>query len=163
MRDYFKEAIISKNTDEISPDIAELINTDINNYREYMVKQYNGDEEQATDKFCFKKFLNEYSTAINVFGLHQDNKEILNKYIERHLEKMYDPRCETYKEIFFEVYKNMEFGIEYTIDEIIRMCMKYQKCNNSYYSSNNLSGYITQLIKDGKLKRLRRGVYIRIK
>ena len=73
MRDYFKEALIPKNDMEgIRPDIAELINTDVNNYREHMIKQYNGNEERATDEFCFKKFLNEYSTAINIFGLHQE-------------------------------------------------------------------------------------------
>lgn len=72
MKDYFKEAIISKNTDGIRPDIAELINADINNYRNHMIKQYNGDEQKATDEFCFRRFLNEYTTAINVFGLHQE-------------------------------------------------------------------------------------------
>lgn len=45
MRDYFKEAIIPKDTEGIRLDIVELINTDINNYREYMIKQYNGDEK----------------------------------------------------------------------------------------------------------------------
>ena len=73
MRDYFKEALIPKDDMEgIRPDITELINTDVNNYREHMIKQYNGDEERATDKFCFKKILNEYSTAINIFGLHKE-------------------------------------------------------------------------------------------
>ena len=72
MKDYFKEAIISKNTDGIRPDIAELINADINNYRNHMIKQYNGDEQKATDEFCFRRFLNEYTTAINIFGLHQE-------------------------------------------------------------------------------------------
>lgn len=37
-----------------------------------MIKQYNEDVGKATDKFCFKKFLNEYSTVINVFGLNQE-------------------------------------------------------------------------------------------
>ena len=55
MRDYFKEALIPKDDMEgIRPDIAELINTDVNNYREHMIKQYNGNEERATDEFCFK-------------------------------------------------------------------------------------------------------------
>lgn len=72
MKDYFKEAIIPKDTKGIRPDIAELINTDICRYREHIVKQYNGDEQRATDEFCFKNFLNEYSTAINVFGLHKE-------------------------------------------------------------------------------------------
>ena len=84
MRDYFKEALIPKDDMEgIRPDIAELINTDVNNYREHMIKQYNGDKKIATDKFCFKKFLNEYSTAINIFGLHKEYncKGSFNKYI----------------------------------------------------------------------------------
>jgi hypothetical protein len=81
--DYFLEAIIPKNTDGFRPDITELINTDINNYRDYMIRQYNGDVEKSTDKFCFKKFLNEYSTAINVFGFHSEFncKGSFNRYI----------------------------------------------------------------------------------
>ena len=47
MRDYFKEAIIPKDTDGIRPDIAELINIDMNNYREHMIKQYNVDEQKG--------------------------------------------------------------------------------------------------------------------
>ena len=83
MRDYFKEAIIPKDIEGDRSDITELINTDINNYREHMIKQYNGDKERATDEFCFKMFLNEYSTAINVFGLHQEYncKGSFNRYI----------------------------------------------------------------------------------
>jgi hypothetical protein len=72
LKDYFLGAIIPENTDGIRPDIIELINSDINSYRDYMIQQYNGDIEKATDGFCFKKFLNEYSTAINVFGLHSE-------------------------------------------------------------------------------------------
>lgn len=37
-----------------------------------MIKQYNGDEQKATDEFCFRRFLNEYTTTINVFGLQQE-------------------------------------------------------------------------------------------
>lgn len=83
MKDYFKESIIPDGTEGIRPDIAELINTDINHYREYMIKQYNGNEQKATDEFCFKKFLNEYSTAINIFGLHQEYncKASFNRHI----------------------------------------------------------------------------------
>lgn len=82
-KDCFQEAIIPQNTDGIRPDIAELINEDMINYRRYMIKQYNGNEERATDEFCFKKFLNEYSTAINIFGLHKeyDCKGSFNKFI----------------------------------------------------------------------------------
>lgn len=83
MKDYFLESIIPKDVKGIRPDIAALINTDINSYREHMIKQYNKDVERATDEFCFKKFLNEYSTAINVFGLHQeyDCKGSFNRFI----------------------------------------------------------------------------------
>lgn len=82
-KDCFQEAIIPQNTDGIRPDIAELINEDMINYRRYMIKQYNGKEGRATDEFCFKKFLNEYSTAINIFGLHKeyDCKGSFNKFI----------------------------------------------------------------------------------
>lgn len=83
VKDYFKEIIIPKDTEGIRPDIIEIINEDINNYRTYMIKQYNGDEKRATDEFCFKKFLNEYSTAINVFGLHKEYncKGSFNRFI----------------------------------------------------------------------------------
>jgi hypothetical protein len=83
MIDYFLEAIIPENTDDIRSDIAELINSDINSYRDYMIRQYNGDAERATDEFCFKKFLNEYSAAINVFALHSEFncKGSFNRYI----------------------------------------------------------------------------------
>ena len=83
VKDYFKEAIIPNDTEGIRPDIAELINADINNYREHMIRQYNGDEQKATDKFCFTTFLNEYSPAINVFGLHQEYtcKGLFNRHI----------------------------------------------------------------------------------
>lgn len=83
MKDYFLESIIPKNIGGIRSDIAELINADINKYREHMIKQYNGDKNKATDEFCFRKFLNEYSTAINVFGLHQEYncKGSFNRFI----------------------------------------------------------------------------------
>ena len=85
MRDYFRDAIIPSNTDGIRPDIAELINADVNKYRDHMIRQYNGNQERATDEFCFKKFLNEYSTAINIFGLHQECncKGSFNRYISQ--------------------------------------------------------------------------------
>ena len=74
MRDYFKEALIPKDDMEgIRPDIAELINTDVNNYREHMIKQYNGDEEKATDEFCLLDDLQVIGTANMADGtLHID-------------------------------------------------------------------------------------------
>lgn len=74
MKDYFLDALIEIDDDldnmNIRPDIASLINDDIRSYRRHMIKQYNSNTERATDAFCFKKFLNDYSVAINVFGLH---------------------------------------------------------------------------------------------
>lgn len=83
MKDYFLEAIIPDGMKGIRPDIALLINTDILNYREFMIKRYNGNDERATDEFCFKNFLNEYSTSINVFGLHKEYncKGSFNRFI----------------------------------------------------------------------------------
>lgn len=83
MRDYFLEAIISNDVEGIRPDIVKLINSDICNYREHMIKQYNGITEKATDEFCFKKFLNDYTTAINIFGLHKEYncKSSFNRFI----------------------------------------------------------------------------------
>ena len=57
IKDYFTEAIIPKAMSGIRPDIAVLINADINSYREHMIKQYNEDIQRATDEFCFKKIL----------------------------------------------------------------------------------------------------------
>ena len=81
--DYFREAVIPEGAEGIRPDIAKLINKDVENYREFMVKKYNGNEEKAADEFCFRKFLNEYSIAINVFSLHDeyDCKGSFNRYI----------------------------------------------------------------------------------
>ena len=81
--DYFVEFILPINGEGIRKDIAELINADINNYREHMINQYNGDISKGTDEFCFKKFLNDYSIAINVFGLHKEYncKGSFNKFI----------------------------------------------------------------------------------
>lgn len=70
--DYFTEAIIPDGTDGYRPDIIKTINKDIISYRRHMIKQYNNDEQRATDEFCFTKFLNDYTTAINVFGLHKE-------------------------------------------------------------------------------------------
>ena len=55
----------------------------MNRYRNHMIKQYNGDIQRVTDEFCFHNFLNEYLTAINIFGLHQEynRKGSFNKYI----------------------------------------------------------------------------------
>ena len=73
MKDYFLDAIIEIDDDiSIRPDIAKLINGDIRRYRSHMIKQYNNDVERATDLFCFKKFLNDYTMAVNVFGLHEE-------------------------------------------------------------------------------------------
>lgn len=60
-----------------------MINNDIRSYRQYSISQYNNNEERGTDEFCFRKFLNEYTTAINVFGLHQEMncKGSFNKFI----------------------------------------------------------------------------------
>lgn len=82
-KDYFKEALIPKDMEGIRPDIAEIINNDINKYRNHMIKQYNENKEKATDEFCFRKFLNDYSTAINVFGLHEEYncKGSFNRFI----------------------------------------------------------------------------------
>ena len=82
-KDYFKLSIIPKDVEGIRPDIACLINTDVNNYREHMIKQYNGDDQKTTDEYCFRRFLNEYSTAINIFGLHHEYncKGSFNRYI----------------------------------------------------------------------------------
>lgn len=83
INDYFVEFVLPVDGDGIRKDIAELINSDINNYREHMISQYNGDTCKTTDEFCFKKFLNDYSIAINVFGLHKEYncRGSFNKFI----------------------------------------------------------------------------------
>lgn len=82
--DYFRENkyAIDDDLHGIRKDVAMIINEDIEKYREYSVVRYNNDEDRATDKFCFKEFLNEYNVAINVFGLHSEfGKSPFNKFI----------------------------------------------------------------------------------
>ena len=83
MKDYFLDALIPENTSGIRDDVRQLINKDVCNYREYSIKQYNGITEKATDEFCFRKFLNDYSMAVNVFGLHEEYncKGSFNRFI----------------------------------------------------------------------------------
>lgn len=50
----------------------DAINSDLEKYHKYMINKYNNDESRASDGFCFKKFLEDYSVAINVFGLHEE-------------------------------------------------------------------------------------------
>lgn len=84
MKDYFAEAISlfpvidGKHTSE------DIFREDVKKYKEFIVRQYNGDIKRVTDEFCFKKFLNEYQVAVNVFDLHsnQTTKRSLNKCIE---------------------------------------------------------------------------------
>ena len=80
--DYFKEILIDTSDDELymdedgfqrgRRDVDEIWNNDVEAYRQYSIKQYNSNEDRATDRFCLNMFLNTYSIAINVFGLHSE-------------------------------------------------------------------------------------------
>ena len=85
--DYFKALIITdEDNDDIwkNKDVIDIWNSDVEKFRSHMIKQYNNDEERATDKFCLKIFLNWYSTAINVFDIHSElnHKKTFNQLIE---------------------------------------------------------------------------------
>ena len=84
--DYFKAAEeLFVNSEKYERGSAyDFFVSDLNRYREYSVRQYNYDSKKGTDEFCFKKFLNEYSVAVNVFSLHGVffNKRHFNKIIE---------------------------------------------------------------------------------
>ena len=84
MKDYFTEAISLFPVVDGRYSPEDIFREDIEKYREYIVKQYNGDENRATDEFCFRKFLNEYHIAVNVFSLHSNmaTKFALNQCIE---------------------------------------------------------------------------------
>ena len=84
MKDYFEEAISLFPTVDGRYAPEDIFREDIEKYREYIIKQYNGDIEKATDEFCFRKFLNEYQIAVNVFGLRTNmtTERSLNRCIE---------------------------------------------------------------------------------
>ena len=84
MKDYFTEAISLFPAASGRYATEDVFREDIEKYREFIVMQYNGDVKRATDEFCFKKFLNEYQVAVNVFGLHSrtTTKRSLNRCIE---------------------------------------------------------------------------------
>lgn len=85
INDYFKYFMYQIDDDLCGTrkDIAEIINTDIEKYRNFSIKQYNNDKEKGTDEFCFRNFLNDYNVAINIFGLHSelDCKGSFNRFI----------------------------------------------------------------------------------
>lgn len=84
MKDYFTEAIALFPVVDGRYSPEDIFREDIKKYREYIVRQYNDDEYRATDEFCFRKFLNEYQIAVNVFNLHSNiiTKRALNQCIE---------------------------------------------------------------------------------
>ena len=51
-------------------------------YWQYCIKQYGTYTEKTVDKYNGKKFLNDFSQAISVFGLYADNKKELFKAID---------------------------------------------------------------------------------
>lgn len=71
---YFNKLInvINDECDGISDLVKIQFCDDVRKYQEFSIKQYNDDLINGTDKFCLKNFLNNYNTAINVFGLHSE-------------------------------------------------------------------------------------------
>ena len=84
MKDYFAEAISLFPAIDGRHSVEDIFREDVEKYREYIVRQYNGNEQRGTDEFCFTKFLNEYQVAVNVFGLHSNlvTKRSLNRCIQ---------------------------------------------------------------------------------
>ena len=82
--DYFNYFKIERTEGNgYSLEAIDVINSDLEKYHNYMFKKYNNDELRASDGFCFKKFLENYSVAINVFGLHKEMncKRSFNRFI----------------------------------------------------------------------------------
>lgn len=82
--DYFNYFKIERTEGNgYSLEAIDVINSDLEKYHNYMIKKYNNDELRASDGFCFKKFLEDYSVAINVFGLHEEMncKRSFNRFI----------------------------------------------------------------------------------
>ena len=79
--DYFKFGISILKSLKGDKNAMNLIITDIENYRTYTLRQYNYEVKRATDEFNFRKFLNEYTVAINVFNLHKSEKKTINRAI----------------------------------------------------------------------------------
>ena len=79
---YFK--LIREEGNGYSLEAIDVINSDLEKYRNYTLNLYNHDQLLALDEFCFKKFLHEYSIAINIFGLHEEMccKRSFNRFID---------------------------------------------------------------------------------
>lgn len=80
--EYFKLERVEGNGYSITA--IDAINSDLEKYHNYMINKYNNDELRASDGFCFKKFLEDYSKAINVFGLHEELncRKSFNRFID---------------------------------------------------------------------------------
>lgn len=84
MKDYFEKAVALFEVADGEFSSKNIFIEDIKKYREYMIWRYRGNIDKATDELCFTIFLNEYSTAVNVFDLHSNitTKSMLNQHIE---------------------------------------------------------------------------------
>lgn len=85
--DYFEKIIIPNEDTNIPEKIKQLINHDIREYKKRSIEENEGSVIKATGQYNVRKFLNEYSNAINLFGLHSEYncKNIFNKFIEDNL------------------------------------------------------------------------------
>lgn len=84
MKDYFREGrfILLNLKGRVAPEVLNQIISDLDNYREYLLRQYNNDNKKATDEHNFRAFLNDYTKAVNVFGLHKNlTKRPFNRVI----------------------------------------------------------------------------------
>ena len=80
---YFKKLIQeAKEFDDIDGVITQFCN-DVESYAEFSIRQYNGNSEKGTDKFCLQIFLNNYNISINVFGLHSNmnHRKMFNRLL----------------------------------------------------------------------------------
>ena len=83
--DYFKQLITKAKDFEDTEGVITQFCNDVESYREFSIRHYNGNSERGTDKFCLQMFLNNYNISINVFGLHSNmnHRKFFNRLLNR--------------------------------------------------------------------------------
>lgn len=90
--DYFENAkyIIDDELEGIRKDVTEIINGDIEKYKNFSIKRNDNNQTAGTNIYSFRQFLNNYNIAINVFGLHSelDCKGSFNRFITSQFQEL---------------------------------------------------------------------------
>lgn len=90
--DYFENAkyIIDDELEGVRKEVAEIINSDIEKYKEFSIKRNDCNQIAGTNIYSFRAFLNDYSIAINVFGLYSelDCRGSFNRFITSQFQEL---------------------------------------------------------------------------